>query len=63
MTLHELQFSTSFLLGKTYSTIKAILECESASRYAMLEDLEVELAKDIERLYYPKNPHTQDTHS
>lgn len=57
MTPHELQAGTSFLLGKVHGAIRAIIdsEADNASRLKALDELEFELRKDIERLYYP-NP-------
>lgn len=55
MTPGELQAATSFLLGRTHGGIKAIVDSETDcnSKLKMLDELEFELRKDIERIYYP----------
>lgn len=57
MTPHELQASTSFLLGRVHGGIRAILESEKSEscKLRAIEDLEAELFNGIQKLYYP-NP-------
>lgn len=55
MTRHGLQAATSFLLGRVHGGIRAIIESEVDlnSKMKALDELEFELRKDIEKLYYP----------
>lgn len=57
MTQHELQAATSFLLGRVHGGIRAIIDSEVDlnSKMKALDELEFELRKDIEKIYYP-NP-------
>jgi hypothetical protein len=54
----------SFLLGKTHGAIVMALQSEPISTTVdKIIELEAELRKEIERLYYPVNPHNPETHS
>lgn len=59
MTPESLQANTSFLLGRVHGGIRAIIDCKTSmeSRLLMLEELELELRNDIERIYYPNPIH------
>lgn len=63
MTPHELQAGTSFLLGRVHGGIRAIIESEVDlnSKMKALDELEFELRKDIEKLYYPTPVPTSPT--
>ena len=51
----NMQAATSYLLGFAYSSIKNILESETSDSHQvrMLEELELKMRTEIERLYYP----------
>lgn len=55
VTKEAMQAATSFLLGRYSTGLWLILESETSDSYKIrqLQDLEAELRKEIERLYYP----------
>ena len=63
MNQFEMQAATSFLLGRMHGGIRAIIDSEldMRARLIALEELELELRKDIERLYYPSPVFSPET--